>query len=188
MNLFILSVALFLFASPASAAIEIVECGAEIPENETAYLGADLDCSDADSEGVILSNGARLFLSGHRLISNPGEDASRQGVRCRTGSVCSIVGPGEITGFSASGIAGTRVRARDVVVSGNAVAGIIAYEDVHLNNVTVEGNGVFGVRAGGKITQRGVDRAGVSEGDLVQSRAPRFRPDRHSRRADPRDG
>lgn len=182
MNLFTLFVAVILFASPVSAAIEIGDCGAEIPENATGYLVADLDCSDAVSEGVVLANGARLFLGGYAIISDPGEDRSRQGVRCRTGSVCSVIGPGAITGFSASGIAGTRVRVRDVVVSGNAIAGIIAYEDVHLKNVSVEGNGLIGVHAGGKILRRGV---GVAEdGEMLQSRAPRFRPDRRSCRAE----
>jgi hypothetical protein len=185
---FALLVSVTLLASPAAAALEITECGTEVPENETGYLISDLDCSEADSEGVVLANGARLLLGGYNIVSEPGENARRQGVRCRTGSVCSVIGPGEISGFSASGIAGTRVRARDVAVNGNAVAGIIAYENIHLHNVVAEGNGVVGVHAGGKVFVRPSELGDLESAGFIESRAPRFKPARRSCSADPSQG
>ena len=188
MHVFIVLLSVTLMASPAAAALEITECGVEVPENETGYLIGDLDCSDADSEGVVLANRARLLLGGYNIVSDPGENDRRQGVRCRTGSVCSVIGPGEISGFSASGIAGTRVRARDVAVNGNAVAGIIAYENIHLDNVVAEGNGVIGVHAGGKILVKPGGLGDLESAGFVESHAPRFKPVRRSCSADLSDG
>ena len=140
----------------------------------------DLDCRGSDTAGLVLADGARLLLGGYSIISEPDEDEARQGVRCRKGSVCSVIGPGEISGFSASGIAGTRVRVRDVIVSGNAIAGIVAYENIRLNNVFVEGNGLMGVHAGGRIVGRLTEIGDHAVADLLESRAPRFKPNRRS--------
>lgn len=190
MLVFVFLLTLVFFASPTFAALEVSECGARVPENETAHLVADLDCSESGAEGVVLADGARLLLGGYSIVSDPAENDRRPGVRCRTGSVCSVVGPGEISGFSASGIAGTRVRVRDVVVSGNAVAGIIAYENIHLDNVVVDGNGVVGVHAGGKISGKWHDmrwKSAFESAGFIETRAPRFRPKRRSCSADSND-
>jgi hypothetical protein len=168
------------FATPSWSVFEISECGTEIPENETGYLIADLDCSDSEGAGVVLGNGARLVLGGFRIEADPTLGEKRQGVRCRTSSVCRVIGPGEIIGFSASGIAGTRVHARDVLLTGNAIAGVVAYENIRLHNVVIEGNGLLGVHAGGKVVGRGNDVGEHALADVLQSHAPRFRPARGS--------
>lgn len=175
----VLILALFLLLVPSAGAdVAITECGDLVGAGESGYLTRDLDCRDYDGAAVVLFDHARLYLGGHVLIGDP--DASgnpTQGVRCRAGTVCAVIGPGTITGFSGSGIAGTRVHARDLVVVDNARAGVAAYENVRLTDVLVDGNGTIGVHAGGRVKQRSSTvvtdhpRAAV-----VAMRAPTVRP------------
>jgi hypothetical protein len=188
----LLSLATFAVVGVARAALEIDDCGVVVPEGETAYLVTDLQCDASSPEGIVLSDGARLVLGGYGIFARSREhrphaqseqaagaaaDAPLQGVRCRTGSVCTIVGPGEISGFAASGIAGTRVRARDVVVSDNGRAGIVAYENVVLRNSLIAGNGSLGVHAGGRLHSKGSQILAHPDAAALEWRHPRIRPD-----------
>ena len=99
-----------------AGAIVVTECGETVPPGRTAYLVDDLDCRGSGVPGVVLSHRSRLLMTGHAIVGDAGETdaagAPLQGVRCTTGSVCTVEGPGTITGFSASGVAGTRVEPR----------------------------------------------------------------------------
>jgi hypothetical protein len=162
-------------AATARAAIEIDTCGIEVGPGQEAHLVRDLDCSESNSEGIVLADGAVLYLAGHRILGGPTDRSSAwQGVRCRAGSVCSVVGPGAIDGFSASGVAGTRVRLRDLAITGNGRAGVVAFENIRLRNVFVDGNAAGGVRAGGRAR---ISRSSVSEG-VVELRRPPIKPNR----------
>jgi hypothetical protein len=169
---------------PAHAdSIVVSECGETIGPGRTAYLVADLDCRGAGVPGVVLSHRSRLVMAGHSIVGDARDvDASGaplQGVRCTTGSVCTIDGPGTISGFSASGVAGTRVRAHDVWIGGNAIAGISAYEDVQLRNVVLSDNGMLAVNAGGRVRSSDPElRAEPSE--VVEWGAPPFKPQRRA--------
>jgi hypothetical protein len=99
-----------------------------------------------------------------------------QGVRCVTGSICTVLGPGAIGGFSASGVAGTRVRLRDVWVGDNVVAGVSSFENVRLRNVVLSNNGPLAVHAGGRVNATDSDLGDPEEASVVEWRAPRFRP------------
>jgi hypothetical protein len=121
-----------------------------------------------------------LVLSGHTILGDPSETdaagAPLQGVRCETGSVCTVEGPGAIEGFSASGVAGTRVRLHDVWVGNNGAAGVSAFENVRLRDVVIADNGTLAVHAGGRLHAVAAD---LGEGDgagVVEWHAPRFRP------------
>ncbi len=165
----------FLWAPSAGAAMVIDRCGLEIPDGETAYLVTDLDCAGTGVEGVVLGHRSRLFLLGHTISSDPSDPGGRQGIRCRTGTVCTVVGPGLITGFAASGVAGTRVRLRDLVIAGNGRSGVVAFENIILRNVRVEGNGDVAIHAGGRVrARRVVTDDGMS--DIVAEHAPPYIP------------
>ncbi len=151
-------------------------CGVEVPDGETAYLSGDLDCSGTGVEGVVLGDHSRLLLSGFALVADPDEPGGRQGVRCRAGTVCSVVGPGAIIGFAASGVAGTRVRLRDVTIAGNGRNGVAAFENVVMNGVEIGENGILGVHAGGRVRMRRSKVAGLDRGAVVAEHAPPFRP------------
>lgn len=164
--------------SIARAAIEIDTCGIEVEAGQQAHLVRDLDCSESNSEGVILGDRAVLYLAGHRILGGQADHSGAwQGVRCRARSVCSVVGPGTIDGFSASGVAGTRVRLRDLVITGNARAGVAAFENIRLRNVFVDGNTAGGVQAGGRAR---ISRSSVSEG-VIELRRPPVKPSRSDR-------
>jgi len=172
--------ALLTVALPAAALVPISQCGEVVPPGETALLVADLDCRDSGTEGVVLSHRSRLLLAGHQLLGDPlaenDDGAPLQGVRCKTGTVCRVEGPGSIVGFSGSGVAGTRVRLADVVIMDNGRAGVSAFENVRLHDVVVTDNATVGVRAGGRV------RAGTSEitehpeAEVVEWRSPQQRP------------
>jgi hypothetical protein len=172
----------FLLASGSATFADdvvVTECGEIVAAGRTAYLLEDLDCRGSGTEGVILSHRARLVLGGHTITGDPAEVASSgaplQGVRCETGSVCSIDGPGAIVGFSASGVAGTRVRVRDVWIGDNAKAGVSAFENVKLRDVVID-NGSLAVHAGGRVHASGADLGENPETKVVEWRAPKFRP------------
>ena len=140
-----------LISSPVFAEIEVNTCGQVVPEGETGLLTADLECVDV-GEAVLLSDGAHLELNGHTITTDPASDERvKRGVRCLAGTVCSVPGPGLIGGFESSGIAGTRVRVREVVIESNGRTGIAAYEDVRVVDSVVVGNGRLGVHAGGTV-------------------------------------
>ncbi len=172
-------IALFLAWAPSAGALVLVDaCGYVVEPGEQAYLTRDLDCRASRSEGVVLSDGSVLHLGGHLLVGDPAADSGAwQGVRCQTGSRCAVVGPGTITGFSASGVAGTRVRLREVVVTGNGRAGVAAYENVRLRDVVIDGNGTAAVHAGGRVK---IARSTVEALDgfaVIEQRRPLYRPD-----------
>jgi len=160
-------------------AIVVTECGETVPPGRTAYLVDDLDCRGSGVPGVVLSHRSRLLMTGHAIVGDAGETdaagAPLQGVRCTTGSVCTVEGPGTITGFSASGVAGTRVRLHDVWIGGNGVAGVSAYEDVRLRNVVFSANGMLAVNAGGRVRSSDVD-LGEECSEVVEWGAPPFKP------------
>ena len=113
MNRFLPSIAFaVLCAVPARASEPITSCGTVIPPHKSGVLTADLDC--AAGPGVVLSDGAKLKLDGHRLSGSP--DASN--VVCNGTSACKIDGPGEIAGgyyaVTAGSVAGLKIR--DVTV------------------------------------------------------------------------
>jgi hypothetical protein len=163
----------------AAQSIVISRCGETVAPGSTAYLAQDLDCRGSASAGVILSHRSRLVLGGYNIIGDPGETdadgAPLQGVRCETGSVCTLEGPGAIAGFSASGVAGTRVRLRDVLIADNAVAGISAFENVRLRGVVISDNGTLAVHAGGRVHATDAD-LGDERAAVVEWHAPQFKP------------
>jgi hypothetical protein len=175
---------LLLSAGRVSAAVEIHQCGSVVPEGETAYLVSDLDCDGESSEAVVLSNHSRLMLGGYAIFANGEADGPERGVRCRTGSVCTVVGPGSISGFAASGIAGTRVRARDIVVSDNGRAGIVAYENIVLHNTLIENNGSLGAHAAGRLRAYDSEIAPHPVAAGLEWRAPAHRPQPETCRQD----
>jgi hypothetical protein len=140
---------------------------------------ADLDCRGRGSVGVVLAHRSRLVLGGHNIIGDPSETGAGgrllQGVRCEAGSICRVEGPGAIAGFSASGVAGTRVRLRDVWIGDNALAGVSAFENVHLRDVVVTDNGTLAVHAGGRVHATDADLGEVGS-NVVEWRAPRVKP------------
>ena len=166
--------------SLADDVVTIEACGETVAAGRTAYLLADLDCRGTGSEGIVLANRARLVLGGHTITGDPEERSadgrSLQGVRCEAGSICTIDGPGAVVGFSASGVAGTRVRIRDVYIAGNAVAGISAFENVRLHGVAIADNGALGVHAGGRVRADASDLASQPGIPVVEWRAPTLRP------------
>jgi hypothetical protein len=157
----------------------VTQCGETVAPGRTAYLVADLDCRGSGVAGVVLSHRSRLVMSGHAIIGDAREadadGAPIQGVRCTTGSVCTVEGPGTITGFSASGVAGTRVRLRDVWIGGNGIAGVSAYEDVQLRNVVFSDNGMLAVNAGGRVRASDAD-LGTDPSAVLEWGAPPFKP------------
>ena len=144
------------FAAGARETVTVTSCGDTIGPRQTAYLLNDLDCRGSGAAGIVLSDHSRLVLGGHMMLGDPLERARDgrvlQGVRCTAGSVCTVEGPGAVVGFSASGIAGTRVRVRDVYIADNAVAGISAFENVNLRDVALAANGALGIHAGGRVS------------------------------------
>ena len=178
----ILSFVLLWWVPSAGADVVIDDCGQSVPPGEIGYLVADLDCAGSGTEGVVLHHRSKLMMAGHVISGSGdhGDDDPRplQGVRCAARTVCSVVGPGAIVGFSDAGVAGTRVRVRDVIIEGNAVKGIAAYENVALRGVVLEGNGNLGVHAGGRLRMRDTDVAVHDRADVVESRQPSIRPAR----------
>lgn len=174
--------ALLTIATPAAALIPLSECGQVVPPRETALLVDDLDCRDTGTEGVVLSHRSRLLLGGHYLLGDPdalsAEGDVVQGVRCKTGTVCKIEGPGSIVGFSASGVAGTRVQLRDVVILENGRAGVSAYENVRMHDVLVADNALVGVHAGGRVRASDSEIASHPSADVVEWRDPQHSPGR----------
>lgn len=171
--------ALFLLLVPSAGAdVAVSACGDFVAADETGYVTRDLDCADYHGAAVVLSDHARLYLGGHVLSGDSlASGDPTQGVRCRAGSVCAVIGPGTIVGFSGSGIAGTRVRARDLVIAGNGRAGVAAYENVRLDNVFIDGNGAIGVHAGGRVRQSSSTVVtGHPQAGVVAARAPMLRP------------
>lgn len=81
-----------LLARPAAAGklVDVTACGQVVPKGKIGVLTGDLDCSSTAVEGVRLSPGAKLRLSGFTLT------ASRVGVLCDPVGVCRIFGPGTI--------------------------------------------------------------------------------------------
>ena len=156
----------------AGAAVEIDRCGQSVGEGRRAYLSADLDCRGFAGEGLILADGARLDLAGHWLMgeSEP-EGGIWQGVRCKTGSRCTVAGPGLITGFSASGVAGTKVRLIEVELSGNGRAGVAAYHRVRMRDSLVRDNGTIGVLVGRRFRSRRSEIGDHPGGRLLELRA-----------------
>jgi len=136
-------------ALPAAAADVVVDhCGQLVEAGDTGWLLEDLDCSEVSTEGVVLSDRSRLRLDGFSIIGNSETLTPRQGVRCLYGSSCSVLGPGEISGFSAAGVAGTRVRVRDLRIVGNGRSGVAAYRRVVARSVEIEQNALTGSHAG----------------------------------------
>lgn len=157
----------------AGDAVEIDRCGQSVGEGRRAYLSADLDCRGLAGEGVVLADGARLDLAGHWLLGEP-EPAGGiwQGVRCKAGGRCTVAGPGLITGFSASGVAGTRVRIIEVELSGNGRAGVAAYQRVRMRDSVVRDNGTVGVLVGRRFRSRRSEIGNHPDGRLLEVRPP----------------
>ncbi|RMF23579.1 MAG: hypothetical protein D6760_05085 [Deltaproteobacteria bacterium] len=174
--LLVCALLLLMWAPSAGAAMVVDRCGLEVPDGETAFLVGDLDCTGTGVEGVVLGHRSRLLLSGFSLVADPTEEGGRQGVRCRTGTVCSVIGPGAIVGFAASGVAGTRVRLRDVFLAGNGRNGVAAFENVVLRGVEIGENGGLSVHAGGRVRIRRSRVAGLDRGAVVAEHAPPYRP------------
>ncbi len=167
--------------TPAGAAMVVTQCGERVPDGETAYLAADLDCRESTTAGVVLGHRGRLILAGFAIVGEPsryGENGEPlQGVRCEAHTVCTVEGPGAIVGFSGAGVAGTRVRVRDVVVAGNARAGIAAFENVRVVDAQLQDNGALDVHAGGRIRVAGSARRENRDAlALVEWRAPKITP------------
>jgi len=168
-------------ARPAAAdALTIDRCGEVVPAGAVAYLVSDLDCRGAATSGVVLEDRARLVFAGHSIIGDPEElspdGAALQGVRCEAGSVCTLEGPGEIRGFSASGVAGTRVRLSDVRITGNAKAGVSAFENVRMRGVVIADNASVAVHAGGRVHARNSELGEDPQAAIAQWGAPQVRP------------
>lgn len=147
------AVAIALFVTLASAypalAVDVTACGQVVARGEIGDVVADLTCTGG---GIVLENGALLRLNGH-VITGPGPASSCLfpncgGVWCQAAR-CSVVGPGEITGFPMGiwshnpvvlGRLG-RVGATGVVLRGNHVGlrarvatltGVVARENLGL--------------------------------------------------------
>ena len=172
----------FAASTRSATAITVETCGETVERGQTAYLTQDLDCRGNAVPGVILADRARLVLAGHTILGDPlerdADDRPLQGVRCAAGSICTIVGPGAVVGFSASGIAGTRVRVREVQITDNAIGGISAFENVSLSNVSLAENGTFGVHAGGRVRAQDAELAGQNGAAIIEWHAPSIRPKR----------
>ena len=148
-----------------------------MPAGETAYLVGDLDCRDSGSAGVVLSHRSRLVLGGYAIFGDPADDSGAwQGVRCKTGTLCSVHGPGAIVGFSASGVAGTRVKLRNLVIAENGRVGVAAYENVLLRDVVIDGNGAAGVHAGGRVRLRDSTVSEHPRRAIIEMGSPTYRP------------
>lgn len=160
--------------------VTLEHCGEVVEPGMTAYLMNDLDCRGTATEGVVLADRARLVLGGHTILGDPDERGAGgrllQGVRCVAGSICTITGPGAVVGFSASGIAGTRVRVRDVYLADNAIAGVSAFENIRLKGVSFVENGALGVHAGGHVHADASDLTDQPGTAIVEWRAPAVRP------------
>jgi hypothetical protein len=63
------------------------------------------------------------------------------------------------------------------VITGNARAGVAAFENIRLRNVFVDGNTAGGVQAGGRAR---ISRSSVSEG-VIELRRPPVKPSRSDR-------
>ena len=160
---------LMLGAASAGADVAVSHCGQLIHEGETAYLKGDLDCRGLETEGVVLSHRARLQLDGHRIIGgNETTGGSWQGVRCKGGSRCTVTGPGLIEGFSASGVAGTKVHLRELTIRGNGRAGVAAYERVRMRDVIIEENAAMGVLTSGQVRARRSRVGAHPEGEILE--------------------
>jgi hypothetical protein len=163
-------------AAQEAEPVTVTECGTTVEAGHTAYLLNDIDCRGRGTEGIVLSDRSRLVLAGHVILGDPTETARDgrvlQGVRCKTGSLCAVQGPGAVLGFSASGIAGTRVRVRDVYIADNAVAGISAFENVRVRNVALAANGGLGIHAGGRVSGVGTDADAQPGTPVLQWRSP----------------
>jgi hypothetical protein len=190
----IVTLLLFWWAPSAGADVAIDTCGQTVPAGETGYLVMDLDCARSGTEGVVLSHRSRLVLAGYVISGSGGERGDEdprplQGVRCAARTVCTVIGPGAIVGFSDAGVAGTRVRVRDVAIEGNARKGVAAFENIALHGVVVDGNGDLGVHAGGRLRMHDTDIAEHGQADVLEWRAPRHRPVRnHSQYREGRPG
>jgi len=159
----LLASAIVLAAIGRSDAMDVTSCGQVVRDRDTGVLVGDLACTSAPgSFAVELGARATLQLDGHTI--------SGDSVNCPRG--CTILGPGDITGAYtavlgngvrpmtlAGGLSihdnlfgvvdgGSRLTLIDVDVSNNSENGLLVVaRSVIGTNVTVNGNGGFGLHA-----------------------------------------
>ena len=144
--------------SASARALEIPgdpsSCGVIVRKGDPGELRGDLDCTGQNvASAITLQSGARLRLNGHRISGG-----RNQNVACDASSrICTIEGPGEITG-SRNGLSlASKAKIRDVVVHGNQVGIYKPYGDVghaallDLGNVVIRDNTGDGVRGGAAL-------------------------------------
>jgi hypothetical protein len=152
---------LFLFSTVRpSAGIDIPgdpsSCDLTIERGDPGNLLGDLDCSGTGANGGLrLLPGAVLNLNGHRITND------LHGIVCEVSvspsRICTINGPGEVTG-AYNGIAVvSQARIRDLTIFGNVTGIWKPYGNIanaarlDLTNVVIRDNSGDGVRGGGAI-------------------------------------
>lgn len=153
-------------------AIDVTACGQFVPPREVGTLVGDLDCSAVAGPAVSLGKKAKLDLAGHTITGN----AASAGVSCTdhcsivgggtisgaedcvravppAGKTLQLVIEGLTVSGCGNGIAGqsgrpgTKLRAKDLVTTGNTGWGILV-ASVSGANVTASSNGGPGIVAG----------------------------------------
>jgi hypothetical protein len=165
------SVLLVVAWTRAGADVTITTCGQSVPARETGTLVADLTCSSS-ATAVFVGDRATLDLDTHAIAGE---------VQCVRS--CTIIGPGEVGGSSASAIvvntragAGTKFVARDLTVR-NSRVGIFsqALQTNLFTNVTATQNSEAGILVFGRAKGTNVtvtDNGG--SGFISQRKSVRF--------------
>jgi hypothetical protein len=154
--------ALVLALCTSARGIDIVRCGQTVPPGETGTLLTDLTCGSGDQYAVYLEDHATLVLLGHVMTATPDAAKQNDGVGCNAS--CTVIGPGEISGFEygvstngglvrvsnlsvhdcEGGVAGTQVLATNVSASDNSERGFGAVA-LKGSGITANRNGEYGV-------------------------------------------
>ena len=114
------AVSLVLVAVTESAALDIADCSQSVPDGEVGVLIDDVVCPVDSAIGI--GKNATLLLDGH-TITAANSAAPQTGVYCLRGR-CTLVGPGEVSGFAGIAIAAfdrSRLIIQDVSVHHNRV-------------------------------------------------------------------
>lgn len=165
--------------APTAGAIDLDACGMVVEPGQTARLTADLDCGPLpewpfSTRGIRLQPGATLELNGFALRG----DGSGVGVECGPGKrartrACTVVGPGEISGFYAGmNGGGCRMVARDVTIRENTVGVLgplacrLDAEELTVTDNLEDGVWVWRLRARGLVASGNGD-AGIRTGRLA---------------------
>jgi hypothetical protein len=163
---FLVVIGALAFAATQASAVDITECGQEVPPLQVGNLVGDLDCSDPNQfvgDAVELDRAATLNLNGFSLIGPEG--SYRQGVDCR--SRCRVNGPGAIVGFYEGVTGGSRVEVSDVNITGARRYGIVAQFPI-VKRCTI--SEVRGAGIGGRIGPRGIHgRVRVIDSSIIDN-------------------